>query len=107
MRFTDILAGVGGLALAGVAAVGEWAPPASATNGYFLHGYSAAQNAMGGAGTALTEDALVVAVNPAGAVWVGHRLDLDITVFSRIALFISLMSRAAHSACSVLICTEC
>ena len=32
---------------------------AVATNGYFAHGYSASQRAMGGAGTAMTEDALV------------------------------------------------
>ncbi len=56
--------------------------PASATNGYFAHGYSASQNALGGAGTALTEDALVVTINPAGAAWVGDRVDVNFSVFS-------------------------
>lgn len=58
------------------------AAPALATNGYFSHGYSVSQNALGGAGTALTEDALVVTINPAGAVWVGDRVDVNFSVFS-------------------------
>ncbi|WP_143383608.1 OmpP1/FadL family transporter [Fontimonas thermophila] len=58
--------------------------PASATNGYFAHGYSASQNALGGAGTALTEDALIVTINPAGSAWVGRRLDVIFSVFSPI-----------------------
>ncbi|AXQ31302.1 hypothetical protein D0B54_22610 [Solimonas sp. K1W22B-7] len=56
--------------------------PAIATNGYFAHGYSASQRAMGGAGTALTEDALISTINPAGLVWVGNRVDVNISVFS-------------------------
>lgn len=56
--------------------------PAIATNGYFAHGYSAAQRAMGGAGTALTEDALIPTINPAGLVWVGDRIDVNISVFA-------------------------
>ncbi|PPE73394.1 hypothetical protein C3942_14095 [Solimonas fluminis] len=56
--------------------------PAIATNGYFAHGYSASQRALGGAGTALTEDALVSTINPAGLVWVGNRIDVNFSVFS-------------------------
>ncbi len=56
--------------------------PALATNGYFAHGYSASQRAMGGAGTALTEDALVSTINPAGLVWVGNRIDVNFSVFA-------------------------
>lgn len=55
---------------------------ASATNGYFAHGFSASQRALGGAGTALTEDALVSTINPAGLVWVGDRLDVNLSVFA-------------------------
>jgi long-chain fatty acid transport protein len=55
---------------------------ATATNGYFAHGYSASQRAMGGAGTAMTEDALVATINPAGSYWVEDRLDLNLSVFS-------------------------
>jgi long-chain fatty acid transport protein len=58
------------------------AVPAWATNGYFSHGYSAAQNALGGAGTALTEDALVTAINPAGIAWTGNRVDVNVSAFS-------------------------
>lgn len=54
---------------------------AFATNGYFAHGYSAAQRAMGGAGTALAEDALVSTINPAGLAWVGERLDFSLSHF--------------------------
>ncbi len=58
------------------------AMPVLATNGYFSHGYSASQSALGGAGTALTEDALVASVNPAGIAWTGNRLDVNFSVFS-------------------------
>jgi long-chain fatty acid transport protein len=64
------------LALLGIPAT------AGATNGYFAHGYSAAQRAMGGAGTALVEDALIGTINPAGMVWVGERLDVNLGFFS-------------------------
>lgn len=67
-----------GVAL-GLIAVGT---SASATNGYFAHGYSASQRALGGAGTALTEDALVVTINPAGSAWIGDRLDFNLSFFS-------------------------
>ncbi len=60
------------------------AAPASATNGYFAHGYSASQRALGGAGTALTEDAMIVTINPAGAAWVGDRVDVSVSVFAPI-----------------------
>lgn len=55
--------------------------PALATNGYFAEGYSSSQLALGGTGTALTQDALVVSVNPAGAAWVGDRLDVGLGLF--------------------------
>lgn len=55
--------------------------PATATNGYFAHGYSVAQRAMGGVGTALVEDAMVVAVNPANVVWVGDEVGFGMSFF--------------------------
>lgn len=79
MSYNNKLAGLAGsAALCALLA----ATPAWATNGYFAHGYSASQRAMGGAGTALTEDALIAAINPAGAVWVGDRLDFNLSLFA-------------------------
>ncbi len=57
------------------------AGPAAATNGYFAHGYSPAQKALGGAGTAMADGALVVSQNPAGLAAVGERLDLGLGFF--------------------------
>ena len=54
---------------------------AVATNGYFAHGYSASQRAMGGAGTAMAEDSFAVTSNPAGGVWVGNAFDAGISFF--------------------------
>src|SRR5688572_29466118 len=58
------------------------AGPAQATNGYFAHGYSVAQRALGGAGTAYAVDALAPAINPANAAFVGQRFDLNVGLFS-------------------------
>lgn len=40
--------------------------PCHATNGYFPHGWGAKSAAMAGAGSALAEDAMIAATNPAG-----------------------------------------
>lgn len=53
-----------------------------ATNGYFAHGYGTIAKGMAGAGTALSQDALAAATNPAGMAFVGHRADLGLEVFS-------------------------
>lgn len=53
-----------------------------ATNGYFQHGYGIKAQGLGGAATALAVDAYGGANNPASGVWVGTRLDADISVFS-------------------------
>lgn len=55
--------------------------PAAATNGYFAHGYSAAQRALGGAGTANPSDALIATINPAGIAFVGERWDANLSLF--------------------------
>ena len=53
-----------------------------ATNGYFPHGYGLKAKGMGGVSTALAQDSLGGATNPAAMVWVGTRLDLGLDVFS-------------------------
>lgn len=58
------------------------APVAHATNGYFMHGYSTKNKGMAGAGVAWSQDAMTSAVNPAGMVFVGDRMDLGLQIFS-------------------------
>jgi len=53
-----------------------------ATNGYFAHGYGTRSKALAGASTALPQDALAVAANPAGTASVGNRLDIEMELFS-------------------------
>lgn len=55
---------------------------ASATNGYFTHGYSIKNKALAGAGVALPLDALSASMNPAGMVSVGTRIDVGLTLFN-------------------------
>jgi len=49
---------------------------ASATNGYFSHGFGTQSKAMAGAGVALSLDSLAPATNPAGLLDVGDRRDI-------------------------------
>ena len=56
-------------------------PLASATNGYFAHGYGVKSLGMAGVAYALPQDALIAASNPAGLTEVGSRLDLGVTLF--------------------------
>jgi long-chain fatty acid transport protein len=58
------------------------AGPAHATNGYFSHGYSTAQRALGGAGTAHAADALSTAINPANVAFLPERFDLNLGLFA-------------------------
>ena len=55
---------------------------ASATNGYFAHGYSIKTKALAGAGVALPLDALANSTNPAGMALVGDRLDFGLSFFN-------------------------
>jgi long-chain fatty acid transport protein len=55
---------------------------ATATNGYFSHGYGMKAKGMGGAATALSQDTFGGANNPASMVWVGDRLDVGVELFS-------------------------
>lgn len=58
------------------------AAPAFATNGYFPHGYGLKAKGMGGVSTALAQDAMGGATNPASMAWAGSRLDIGLDVFS-------------------------
>jgi long-chain fatty acid transport protein len=55
---------------------------ASATNGYFAHGWGTKSKAMAGVATALPQDTLVTATNPAGMAFLGRRFDLGVAFFS-------------------------
>lgn len=57
------------------------AAPALATNGYFPHGYGMKAKGMGGTTTALAEDSIVGATNPAAMVWTGSRMDVGLDIF--------------------------
>ncbi|CAA9891845.1 conserved exported hypothetical protein [Candidatus Methylobacter favarea] len=54
----------------------------NATNGYFAHGYGARSKAMAGTGVAFSQDAIAGALNPAGLVYVGNSLDVELEFFS-------------------------
>ena len=64
------------IALACIAAAPAWA-----TNGYFPHGYGMKAKGMGGVSTALSQDSLGGATNPAAMVWAGSRIDFGADVF--------------------------
>ena len=55
---------------------------AMATNGYFAHGYGTKNKGLAGGGTALSQDAMAAATNPAGMVTVGDRMELGAAIFS-------------------------
>ena len=65
------------LAVAGALTAGV----ASATDGYFSHGYGMKSKGRGGASTAMTTDTFGGANNPATMVWVGDRLDVGVDLF--------------------------
>ncbi|TVQ44629.1 MAG: hypothetical protein EA371_13245 [Gammaproteobacteria bacterium] len=55
---------------------------AQATNGYFAHGYGVVNQGLAGAGTALSQDSLAAATNPAGMAFVGDRMDAALELFA-------------------------
>ena len=57
------------------------APAAHATVGYFQHGYGDRSKAMGGVGIAYPQDSIAAAINPAGMVLIGDRMDFGTGVF--------------------------
>lgn len=56
--------------------------PLFATNGYFLHGQGPANKAMGGAGSALPQDPLAAASNPAAIAFVDPGMILELALFN-------------------------
>jgi len=56
--------------------------PASATNGYFSHGYGTKSKAMAGAGVALSLDTLAPATNPAGLMDASPGFDIGMAYFA-------------------------
>ncbi len=77
MRITAMLSATTAVFMCGLLAV-----PAQATEGYFMPGYSATQKALAGTGIANPEDAMTLALNPAGLVSVGDELEVDVSLFS-------------------------
>ncbi|ODV14205.1 MAG: long-chain fatty acid transporter [Thiobacillus sp. SCN 64-317] len=73
MKKTQLMVALATLGLAG---------SALATDGYFSHGYGMKAKGMGGAATAMSDDAFGGANNPASMAFVGNRLDLGVDVFS-------------------------
>ena len=77
---------------------------ASATDGYFSHGWGMKAKGRGGASTAMTTDTFGGANNPATMVWVGDRIDAGLDWFrpnrsasrSGSAGGFGLFARAAH-----------
>ncbi|HET9820566.1 MAG TPA: outer membrane protein transport protein [Burkholderiaceae bacterium] len=65
-----------------LAALCALALPALATNGYFPHGYGIKASGMAGASTAMAQDSLGGATNPASMVFSGARMDLGASLFS-------------------------
>ncbi|HXN16367.1 MAG TPA: long-chain fatty acid transporter, partial [Usitatibacter sp.] len=55
---------------------------ASATDGYFAHGYGMQSKGMGGAATAVAESAFGAAANPATMLFAGNRFEIGVDLFS-------------------------
>lgn len=68
-------------ALAAAASLGS-AVPASATVGYFSHGYGVQAKGIAGAAIAYPKDSLSIASNPAGAAFLGDRFDIGVEFFA-------------------------
>lgn len=71
----------GSLAIA-LVATGVFPISALATNGFFSHGWGTKSKAMAGVATALPQDTLVSATNPAGMAFIGNRFDVGVSFFS-------------------------
>lgn len=67
-----------GLAIAAMLAIPTGA---HATDGYFLNGSGAAAKGAGGVEIAMPQDSLAIAVNPAAATELGHRMDVGFEIF--------------------------
>ncbi len=70
------------VALAAALVLALVAAEASATNGYFAHGYGTHYKGLAGAGAALPLNSLGIATNPATAAVLGPRYDASIALFN-------------------------
>jgi long-chain fatty acid transport protein len=70
------------IALAALSLTVGFVATASATNGYFAHGYSVKNKGMAGAAAALPLDGMAASANPAGITEVGDRVDIGVAIFS-------------------------
>jgi long-chain fatty acid transport protein len=77
MRLTRLFQAVLLLALAAAIAA-----PASATNGYFSHGYGIKYKGLAGAGAALYLSPMAAATNPGGMAFLGKQYDLSLSIFN-------------------------
>lgn len=68
--------------LMATATLGLISASASATNGYYSHGYGTVARSMGGAATGVALDAFAGANNPATAAFLGNRWAVGLDVFS-------------------------
>ena len=68
--------------LTALIALATVAGAAQATDGYFSHGYGMKAIGMGGAATAMADDAFGGANNPASMAFVGDRIDFGVNLFS-------------------------
>lgn len=82
MRFRAVRRAMAPVLLTALVAATGLAPSAEATNGYFTHGYGTANKGLAGAGVALPQDALTVATNPAGLLFVSKRYDVGLALFN-------------------------
>jgi len=67
--------------LGALVAASLFSTAATATNGYFKHGYGVRSQGMAGVAMALPQDSLAAATNPAGTGLVGERVDAGLTWF--------------------------
>jgi long-chain fatty acid transport protein len=62
--------------------LGAIATPATATNGYFSHGYGVKYKALAGTGAALYLSPMAAATNPGGMAFIGKKYDLSLSIFN-------------------------
>jgi long-chain fatty acid transport protein len=65
-----------------VAVLGAFTVPATATNGYFSHGYGVKYKALAGTGAALYLGPTAAATNPGAMAFVGKKYDLSLSIFN-------------------------
>lgn len=76
----------------------------NATNGYFAHGYGTKNKGLVGGGSALPQDTMITATNPAGLAFVGERVELGLGFFSPVRNYSTTVGTTApdNIPCSLL-----